>query len=317
MVGLRAINFSFFNRERISRSAVACPRGEVKVPAGRNSINADFLKSERLTLFASLGLVHGPKKVRALPASQHGSFAIGLNQHRRLFVNRNFARRFRPSILYDASEEDQSSAHAVTLREVRIGQQILQVRNLEKTANQGYALGVRIGQNIGRNEGPAVRRVSESAVDKFAQHGEAGAGTTDRLALGEIGIDRILNRCVFPGADVVRLIAAGNKYDLCLANDFGHGWILCGLTIGKNERGHRVQLAQSVDVGVVRVAPARTEDEEVTAVALLAKPIKGLVQIAPAPNHGNAGIWLVLDIVFFSDARLLKRAGMSETSRQQ
>src|ERR1039458_6558528 len=97
MVGLRAINFSFFNREIISRSAVACPRGEVKVPAGRNSINADFLKSERLILFASLGLARGPKKIRAFPASQHGSFAIGLNQHRRFFVNRNFARRLRPS----------------------------------------------------------------------------------------------------------------------------------------------------------------------------------------------------------------------------
>src|ERR1035437_3858249 len=317
MVGLRAINFSFFNRERISCSAVACPRGEVKVPAGRNSVNADFLKSERLTLCASLGLVRGPKKVRAFPAAQHGSFAIGLNQHRRLFVNRNFARRLRPSILHDAGEEAQSSAHAVTLGEVGIGQQILQMRNLEKSANQGYALGVRIEQNSGGNEGVAVRRVSESAVDKFALHREAGTGTADRLALGEIGIYRVLNRCVFPSADVVSLIAACNKYDLCLANDFGHGWILCGLTIGKNERGHRVQLAQSVDVGVVGVAPACTQNEEVTAVALLTKPAKRFVKVATASHHGNSGRGLGLEVVLVPDAKVLIGTAMSETRRQQ
>src|ERR1039458_7787914 len=235
MVGLRAINFSFFNRERISRYAVACEEGEATMPAGRNSINADFLKSERLTLFASLGLVHGPKKVRALPASQHGSFAIGLNQNRRFFVNRNFARRFRPSVLHNAGEEAQSSAHAVALGEVGIGQQILQMRNLEKSANQGYALGVRIEQNSGGNEGAAVRRVSESAVDKFAQHREAGTGTADRLALGEIGIDRVLNRCVFPSADVVSLIAACNKYHFRLSNHLCPRRITCRLSIGYKE----------------------------------------------------------------------------------
>ena len=122
------------------------------MPARRNSIDADLLKSERLALLASLGRLRGPQKICAFPASQDGSFAVGLNQHRRFFVNRNFARRLRPSVLHDASEKDQSSAHAVALGEMGIGQQILQVRNLEKSANQGYALEVRIGQNIGGNE---------------------------------------------------------------------------------------------------------------------------------------------------------------------
>src|SRR5580658_4552055 len=79
---LRALDLPLLDRERISRSAIAGPRCQVKVPTGRNTVDADFLKSKRLALLASLGRPRGPKKIRAAPASDHGSLAIRLHQHR-------------------------------------------------------------------------------------------------------------------------------------------------------------------------------------------------------------------------------------------
>src|ERR1039458_8400856 len=110
---------------------------------------------------------------------------------------------------------------------------------------------------------------------------------------------------------------AGNESRLRLANNLGHGGILRGLPIGKNECCHRIQLAQSVDVGVVGVALAGTEDEEVTTVALLTKPAKRFVKVATASHHGNSGRGLGLDVVLVPDAKVLIGTAMSETRRQQ
>jgi hypothetical protein len=50
--------------------------------------------------------------------------------------------------------------------------------DVEKYANQGYAFSVRIEQSSGGADCAAVRQVSESAVEKFAQHREAGGSRT-------------------------------------------------------------------------------------------------------------------------------------------
>src|SRR5208282_1231470 len=130
MVGLCAVDPSFLNRERISRPAIPRPRFEIKVSARWNFIDADSLECERLPGFANIGTASGPKKVCPVAASHYGALAIRIDQHRRLLVNRNFTRKVRPSILNNTRQKSQSAAHAVTLGEMRIGQQVLQMRNL-------------------------------------------------------------------------------------------------------------------------------------------------------------------------------------------
>src|SRR5208337_773830 len=184
LVRARSLDLSFLHRDRVGNSAIAGPRREIKVSARGDSIDADFPECERLPIPANIGLARGSEKVCAFPVPHYGSFSIRLDQHRRFLVNRSFTRSFGPSILHDAGEETQSAAHAVTLREVRIA------------------------QNIGGSEGVVVGLVFKIAVDKFTQHGEAGAGSADWLAGGDIRIDRFLDRSTFPAADVVGLIAA-------------------------------------------------------------------------------------------------------------
>lgn len=82
MIGLRALDLSFLNRERVSRSAAACPRTEIEVATGRNVIDADVTQRERLPGLANVGALRGLQKVRASAAAYNRCFAIRFDQHR-------------------------------------------------------------------------------------------------------------------------------------------------------------------------------------------------------------------------------------------
>src|SRR5450755_4362804 len=142
------------------------------------------------------------------------------------------------------------------------------MRNLQKSSNQRDSLEIRIGQNIGGSQVVVVGLVSQSAINEFPLYREAGAGATNWFAGRNTRIDSVLDRSTLPVADVMRLIASGNENHLGVTNDLGDCGILRCLAIGKNERRHRVQLTESVYVGVVSVIPARAQDEEVAAIAL-------------------------------------------------
>src|SRR5271170_7486356 len=95
--------------------------------------------------------------------------------------------------------------------------------------------------------------ISKRAIDKFAKYSKASARAADRIAIGDPRIDRILHRRAFPAADVIGLVAAGDEYHLRLTNNLDYRWILRRLAIRNDERCHRIQFAQSVDIGVIGV----------------------------------------------------------------
>ena len=58
---------------------------------------------------------------------------------------------------------------------MRIGQQILKMRNLQEAALQRDAVKIRIGQNVDRRKIVVVRFIAESAIGEFALYCEPSA----------------------------------------------------------------------------------------------------------------------------------------------
>jgi len=94
------------------------------VRTGRRSVDADFSEREGLTGFANLGAERGAKKIYAFACSYYRSVSVRFDEHGRLFVDGHFPRRLRPSILHNASQETEGAAHAIALREMRIGEEV-------------------------------------------------------------------------------------------------------------------------------------------------------------------------------------------------
>ena len=59
--------------------------------------------------------------------------------------------------------------------------------------------------------------------------------------------------------------------------------------VGNDQRGHRVQLAHAIDVGVVVIVSARPQHQKIAAVRFLAEPAKGFVEVLAAAHHGGPG----------------------------
>src|ERR1700733_1767730 len=190
------------------------------------------------------------------------------------------------------------------------------MRNLEKSSNQRYAFEVRIRKNISGRQVLVMRGVPKSTENKFAHHGEAGAGSSNWLASGDVRVDCILHRGAFPQADVVGLVAAGNENDRCATNHLHDRGILCCLLIRNDEGGHGVEFAQAVEVGVVGVASTGTQNQEIPAVALVAKPAKRFVEIAATAHQGSARSGSRLAVTGVSDADVLIGTGMSRAGCQ-
>ena len=154
-----------------------------------------------------------------------------------------------------------------------------------KASDQRHPFMVGIGQHVGGSKVVVVGFIFQTAIGELAQHGEAGAGAADGLPAGDIRIDGILHRRALPEVDIARLVAAGNEDRFGMADDIGNRGLLGRVAIGNDQRGHRVELAQAVDVGVVVVVTARPQYQKIAAVCLPAQPAKSLVEVIAAAHH--------------------------------
>jgi len=113
--------------------------------------------------------------------------------------------------LHDSRQEYQRAAQAVAFGEVRVGDEIFEMRYFQEVSDQRDALEIRIGENVGGGEIFVVGLVFEAGVDEFAFDGESGAGAANGLAGSDAGVDGGFDGSVLPTAKVVGLVAAGDE----------------------------------------------------------------------------------------------------------
>jgi hypothetical protein len=95
-----------------------------------------------------------------------------------------------------------------------------------------------------------------------------------------------------------------------IAGGLGHNRVLRRSAVGDDQSRNRICFAQPIHVRVVIIITARTQDQKVSAVPLLAEPTKGLIQIAATAHHGNTEAGLGLDVFLIPNAEVFVGIGM-------
>ena len=129
-----------------------------------NSIDFDFSEGQGPSRFTDFGPDCRTKKVGAFPVAHYRCRAIRLDQDRRLFVNRNFARRVGPSILHDARQKTERAAQLPTVHHpahhsIRAAEQARGAKDIDRRADV-FAAGIVLwevmaGRRLFKGEGEA------------------------------------------------------------------------------------------------------------------------------------------------------------------
>ncbi len=176
----------------------------------------------------------------------------------------------------------QMSACAVALVIVRVGDEILGVRHLQKVV---FADDAHVGVKGVAECFRVVRAAAVGGVVAVREYRHARAGAADRDAFFVYqSVQRIFDGRVFPVLVVVVLVAAGNEYQLRAGELLQDVSILRRLRVVKNDGLYAVD--RNAEVGekiiIVTVRTRGSYHKNITAAAALQKPSHAVVVIARA-----------------------------------
>jgi hypothetical protein len=171
----------------------------------------------------------------------------------------------------------------LSLTEVAVGDEVFEVGDAEEVAAEGdFGAG---GVSFGLGGGDGVELGGEVVL---AEDGESGAGAADGDAGAHALLDGAGEGGVFPEADVVPLVAAGEEDGFGVADLFEHEGMAGGCAGADDEGGGGVGGALFEHEGVVGIGAGGAEDEEVAAAAAIDHPGEGGGDIAAAAHEDGA-----------------------------
>ncbi len=143
----------------------------------------------------------------------------------------------------DLRDEGDEPAEPVARIEVRVGDDMREIRHVQEVADHGHCGPERVAERGQRvDAAPVHRPVTDASQDR-----EAGAGAADRPALGDMRIQRVRHRRALPVAHVVRLVAAREEHAVGPGDERQNARILGGLAVVEH---HGLDRDRAADVAV-------------------------------------------------------------------
>ncbi len=141
--------------------------------------------------------------------------AVGFHRERGAFIDAKAQHRRCGGIATDLrlGDESEEAAEPLAFLEMRVGDDALEQREMKEIALDRVGGAKRIGQGLGTLDAAVVHR----AIEFFTLHREAGAGSRQRFAGGDMGVEDFGDRRSAPVTNVARLIAARDEDAVGLA----------------------------------------------------------------------------------------------------
>jgi len=305
--GLGGADFAGFNFQLVG-NAFTPPTREVEEIAGSDLLDSKVAEGQRPSFFDCSGCMLCVDEVCVSEANDLRP-ASGFEQDGRALFYPDSPDSRRGSgfflRLVETSQEYEQPSHAVPAREVCVGDDSLEDRNLEESLCQGYARTQRICQSCLSVEVRIVRLVSLGGVDVLAHNCEARTCS----AYGDAATDRVIHRGLdwrsHPKVDVTGLIASRDEDCARVADFLFDKWIECGGSVWNHNGGNGIQSAETLNVAVIVTSARGPNDQEVASAGSNTKPAKCLVEVLASAHKRKAGARRGRDIFFIPDAKVL------------